>query len=114
MTHHFMTIFTMNGFLKVYDISKHEPKMLVPPKSGYDLFGNFGEIIMAKCNVTGTHLALTIATESLVPDGKMYIWDMEKNKLYHYDFLNKNKPNNGDIENKDSANDSSAFVQRYD
>lgn len=44
----------------------------------------------------------------------MYIWDMEKDKLYHYDFLNKNKPNNGDIENKDSANDSSAFVQRYD
>lgn len=107
-----MTIFTMNGFIKVYDISKHEPKMLVPPKSGYDLFGNFGEIIMAKCNKTGTHIALTIATESLIPDGKVYIWDMEKDRLYQYDFLNKHKPKNGEIEDKDASTEAGAFVRR--
>lgn len=86
-----MSIFTMNGFLKIFDVSRHDPKLIVPPKSGYDLFGNFGEIIMAKCNATGTHLAMTIATESLVPDGKLYIWEMEKDRLSNYDFLNKYK-----------------------
>lgn len=105
----------MNGFLKVYDVSRHEPKLVVQPKSGYDLFGNFGEIIMARCNLSGTHMALTIATESLVPDGKLYIWDMEKDRLSSYDFL-KNI-NQSDTENeKKNPNESfeqiNTFVRR--
>lgn len=105
----------MNGYIKVYDISRHEPKLICPPKSGYDLFGNFGEIIMAKCNATGTHLALTIATESLIPDGKLYIWNMEKDKLCYYDFLNRNHQNLADIEKKNSKEPSDAipFVRRF-
>lgn len=91
LTRNFLTIYTMNGFIKVYDISKHEPKLVTQPKSGYDLFGNFGEIIMAKVNITATHMALTIANEALIPDGKLYIWDMERDKLGEYDFLNRNK-----------------------
>lgn len=110
-----MTIFTMNGFLKIYDVSRHEPKLIAPAKSGYDLFGNFGEIIMAKCNATGTHLAMTIATESLVPDGKLYIWDMEKDRLSNFDFLSKS--NNQPTENgQKSPNEAeqSTFVRRLD
>lgn len=84
----------MNGFIKIYDVSRHEPKLIVPAKSGYDLFANFGEIIMAKCNVTGTHMAMTVATASLVPDGKLYIWDIDKDRLTNYDFLNKNEKRN--------------------
>lgn len=115
--HKYMTIFTMNGFLKVYDVSRHEPKLIVPPKSGYDLFGNFGEIIMAKTNATGTHLAMTIATESLIPDGKLYIWDMEKDRLASYDYLNGNRPANIEIDKKNTneaslAEQSSSFVRR--
>lgn len=86
-----MTVFTLNGFVKVYDVSRHDPKLLTPTKSGYDLFGNFGEIIMAKCNATASHVAITIATESLVPDGKVYIWDVERDIVGEYDFLLKNK-----------------------
>lgn len=87
----YLTVFTLNGFVKVYDVSRHEPKLLTPSKSGYDLFGNFGEIIMAKCNATATHVAITIASESLVPDGKVYIWDVERDIVGEYDFLLKNK-----------------------
>lgn len=113
MTRNFMTIFTMNGFLKVYDISRHEPKLIIPAKAGYDLFGNFGEIIMAKCNVTGTHIALTIANESLVPDGKIYIWDVEKDRLCNYDFLSKQMPTeNEKKDSKDTSADLSSFVRR--
>lgn len=113
--HHFMTIFTMNGFLKVYDVSRHEPKLIIPPKSGYDLFGNFGEIIMAKCNIKGTHLAMTIATESLVPDGKLYIYDMEKDRLSSFDFLNKNnkQPTENEKKNPNEV-EKSTFVRRLE
>lgn len=99
----------MNGFLKVYDISRHEPKPIFPAKAGYDLFGNFGEIIMAKCNVTGTHIALTIANESLVPDGKIYIWDVEKDRLCNFDFLSRQIATENE---KDSSADLSPFVRR--
>lgn len=96
----------MNGYLKIYDISRHEPKLIVPSKCCYDLFGNFGEIIMAKCNSNGTFVALTIATESLVPDGKLYIWDLERDKLGEYDFLNSavtEDNNNGKEQQQTSA-----------
>lgn len=92
MTHHYLTTFTMNGFLKIYDVSRHEPKLLTQPKNGYDLFGNFGEIILAKCNAKGTHVALTVATESLVPDGKLYVFDLERDILGEYDFLKNRQP----------------------
>lgn len=110
-----MSIFTMNGFLKIFDVSRHDPKLIVPPKSGYDLFGNFGEIIMAKCNATGTHLAMTIATESLVPDGKLYIWEMEKDRLFNYDFLNKNKQPTTENEKKNVKDaEQGPFVRRLE
>lgn len=114
LTRNFMTIFTMNGFLKLYDISRHEPKLIIPAKAGYDLFGNFGEIIMAKCNVAGTQIALTIANESLTPDGKLYIWDTEKDRLYSFDFLNK-QSDTGEADKKDAkdgSTDPNAFVRR--
>lgn len=81
----------MNGFVKVFDVSRHEPRLLTPTKSGYDLFDNFGEIILAKCNSTASHVAITIATESLVPDGKVYIWDVERDIVGDYNFLLTNK-----------------------
>lgn len=46
---------------------------------------------MAKCNATASRVAITIATESLVPDGKVYIWDVERDLVGEYDFLLKNK-----------------------
>lgn len=115
LTRNFMTIFTMNGFIKLYNISRHEPKLIIPAKAGYDLFGNFGEIIMAKCNVTGTQIAMTIANETLIPDGKLYIWDTEKDRLCNFDFLHK-PIDTGDGEKKDMKEDSidhNDFVRRY-
>lgn len=79
----------MNGFIKVFDVSKHEPKLLTKAKSGYDMFSNFGEVILAKCNANGTILAITIATEQLIPDGLIYIWNIEKDTVNSFDFLGK-------------------------
>ncbi|XP_058442990.1 intraflagellar transport protein 140 homolog isoform X2 [Malaya genurostris] len=85
----YLTIFTLNGYIKLFDISRHELKLVQPPKCAYDLFEKFGEIISAKSNSTGTHLALTIANEQLLPDGKLYLWNLESNSIQHYEFLTK-------------------------
>ncbi|XP_055383288.1 intraflagellar transport protein 140 homolog [Condylostylus longicornis] len=98
ITSHYLTIFTMNGYIKLFDISRHEPKQMINPKSGYDLFESFGEFILAKCNSNGSQLALIIANESLMPDGKIYCWDFERDIIRSYDFLKDS--NNNDNNNR--------------
>ena len=89
LTGKFLTIFTLNGFLKIYDVSRHELKLLLPVKNAYDLFENFGEVIMAKTNNDGTNVAITIANETLIPDGKLYVWKLETDTVIFFDFLQK-------------------------
>lgn len=90
----YLTIFTLNGYIKVFDVSRHELKLVVPTKNAYDLFENFGEVIMAKANKEGTFVAMTIATESLVPDGKLYIWKLESDQVVLHDFIQKENSEN--------------------
>lgn len=52
---------------------------------------DFGEIIQAKSNSNGTKIGLTIAAANLIPDGKLYIWDIEKDNLLSYDFKKKRR-----------------------
>uniref|UniRef100_A0A182QMN5 Uncharacterized protein n=1 Tax=Anopheles farauti TaxID=69004 RepID=A0A182QMN5_9DIPT len=82
----FLTVFTLNGYIRLYDVSRHDIRLLHPPKSAYDLFEKFGEIIMARTNANGTYVALTIANEQLLPDGKLYLWNLESNLLSVRDF----------------------------
>ncbi|XP_035773197.1 intraflagellar transport protein 140 homolog [Anopheles albimanus] len=82
----FLTVFTLNGYLKLYDVSRHDVKQLQPARCGYNMFEKFGEIIAAKTNATGTHVALTIANEQLHPDGSLYLWCLESNVLKPYEF----------------------------
>lgn len=88
----------MNGFIKLYDVVRHEPRQLVPAKCGYDMFSNFGEVMAAKCNASGTIVALTVANENLLPDGKLYVWHLERDVLRSFDFLNtRNDKSDGAI-----------------
>lgn len=91
LTSCYFSIFTMNGYIKTYDISRHDPKILFPPKSAYDLFEDFGEVIQVKCNASGTHLALFIANRSFVPKPVLYCWDFEKNVLMEKNLVDKDK-----------------------
>lgn len=74
----------MKGFIKTYDVSRHDPKLLFPGKSGYDLFEDFGEVIFAKCNCSGTHLAIIIANQNFFPKPILYCWNFERNILMDY------------------------------
>lgn len=85
MTGSYLSIFTMNGYIKTYDTTRHDPKILFPSKSAYDLFEDFGEVIMVKCNTAGTHLSLVIANRSFVPKPVLYCWDFERNHLMELD-----------------------------
>lgn len=105
LTEHYLTIFTFNGFVKVFDVSRHEPKMVSIPKCCFDMFDNFGEVIMARCNATATYVAITIATESLVPDGKLHVWNVERDAVGEFDFVRRAEAEKSDdlLSNEDRA-----------
>ncbi|KAB0793767.1 hypothetical protein PPYR_13387 [Photinus pyralis] len=87
VTSNYLTVFTMEGYLKIYDLSETEPKVITPIRSLYDMCTDFGEIIQAKANSNGSKVALTLAAANLVPDGKLYVWDVEQDNLnLSYDF----------------------------
>uniref|UniRef100_T1GZR6 IFT140 second beta-propeller domain-containing protein n=1 Tax=Megaselia scalaris TaxID=36166 RepID=T1GZR6_MEGSC len=106
----------MNGYLKVYDITRHDHRQLFHPRSGYDLFENFGEIIAAKCN--GSFMAVLLANESLIPDGRVYCWNYQNDTVNYFDFLKcKDENGGGDGGSGSSAMDdkspsSSSFVAK--
>lgn len=92
-----LTVFTMDGFLKLYNLSGDEPKLTTPVKSMYDMVPDFGEIIQAKSNRVGNRIALTLADANLIPDGILYIWDIEDDSIVQYDFY-KAQDSNGEAE----------------
>ncbi|KAH8409514.1 hypothetical protein KR222_007700 [Zaprionus bogoriensis] len=85
LTGSYLTVFTMNGYVKAYDVSRHDPKLLFPSKSGHEIFDDFGEFILVKCNSLGSHLALVIANSSFTPLHSIFCWDFERNNLLEYD-----------------------------
>lgn len=86
VTNNFLTIFTMEGYVKIFDLSDPQPKLVTPTKSVQDLIVDFGEIIQAKTNASANQIALTIAAANLVPDGKLYVYDIENNEMFIKNF----------------------------
>ncbi|XP_063916884.1 intraflagellar transport protein 140 homolog [Zophobas morio] len=85
-TGNYLTLFTIEGYLKIYELTDNEPKLTVPGRNIYDMCPDFGEIIQAKSNCSGNKVAMTLAASNLIPDGKLYIWDVETDLLLSYDF----------------------------
>lgn len=99
VTSKFLTIFTMEGFLKIFDVSEPQPKPLTPTKAVHELIGDFGEVIQAKTNASGNKIALTIAAANLVPDGKLYVYDMDNNEMFIQNFRH-NEQGNDSVESE--------------
>lgn len=105
----FLTVFTMEGFLKLYNLEDvANLKLVTPVRNLYDMCSNFGEVIQAKSNSNGSKIALTLAGENLVPDGKLYVWDIEPDKMSEYDFLR----GNGSVEDESDSDDTKALYER--
>lgn len=105
LTDKFLTIFTMEGYVKIFDLSDPQPKLVTPTKSIQDLVVDFGEIIQAKTNALGNQIALTIAAANLVPDGKLYVYDIENNEMFIKDFRDNENKNSDKLEVEDDSND---------
>ncbi|EFA08985.1 Intraflagellar transport protein 140 homolog-like Protein [Tribolium castaneum] len=95
VTGNYLTIFTIEGYMKVYELGENEAKLSIPARNLYDMCPDFGEIIQAKSNSSGNKIALTLAAANLVPDGRLYVWDVENDNLLSYDF---HKYGNFDLE----------------
>lgn len=86
ITGNFLTIFTIEGFVKVYELNENDPKLVIPARNLYDMCTDFGEIIQAKCNCSGNKIGMTLAAANLIPDGRLYVWDVETDDFLSYDF----------------------------
>lgn len=87
-----LTIYTINGYIKICDLSKlgNSDTLIPVTKDVHEYCDDFGEIIWAKSNCLGTKVAFAVANVNLVPDQKLYFLDVENNLLEAIEyFLNK-------------------------
>lgn len=81
-----------------------------------DLVKDFGEIISVRCNCLGTKVSIAVAYSSLVPDPKLYIWDIENDVFTFFNFAS-GCPEDDDIDGTappNSADSSSKEITHQD
>lgn len=74
-TNKYIIIASMDGTLKLAEITKKGLKMPFPPKNCYQMIEDFGEVMRASVNSTCKYICLSIATSGLAPDPRLYLWD---------------------------------------
>ena len=104
----FLVCATMNGYLRMWDLSRRDAKPHSHPKhlpdqvdddnndnndddnhnddDDIDQIPDFGEVISAKCNRNATKVGILVAQSSLIPDPKFYVWDVETDTVHYFNF----------------------------
>lgn len=72
----YVVIATMDGTLKLAEITKKGLKMPYPAKNCYQMIEDFGEVMRASVNCTGRYICLSVANSGLAPDPRLYLWDV--------------------------------------
>ncbi|XP_038211923.1 intraflagellar transport protein 140 homolog [Zerene cesonia] len=80
-TNRFIVVATIDGVLKLAEITKKGLRMPYPPKNCYQIFEDFGEIMRASVNSNGNYICLSIANAGLAPDPKIYLLDVANDKI---------------------------------
>ncbi|KAL0892992.1 hypothetical protein ABMA27_014659 [Loxostege sticticalis] len=75
-TNKFIVVATMDGTLKLVEITKKGLRMPFPPKNCYQMIEDFGEVMRASVNCVGRYICLSIANAGLAPDPRLYLWDV--------------------------------------
>lgn len=75
-TNKYIVVATMDGTLKLAEITKKGLRMPYPPKNCYQGIENFGEIMRASVNCSGRYICLSVANAGLAPDPRLYLWDV--------------------------------------
>ena len=82
----FLVCATLNGCLKMWDLSRREAKSHAHPKYLSEHITNFGEVISARVNANATKVSVLVAHSNLIPDPKLYIWDVENDVILYFNF----------------------------
>ncbi|XP_028177107.1 intraflagellar transport protein 140 homolog [Ostrinia furnacalis] len=80
-TNKFITVATMDGTLKLVEITKKGLRMPFPPKNCYQMIEDFGEVMRASVNSVGRYICLSIANAGLAPDPRLYLWDVANDSV---------------------------------
>ncbi|XP_041978131.1 intraflagellar transport protein 140 homolog [Aricia agestis] len=91
-TNKYIVVATVDGTLKVAEISKKGLRMPYPSKNCYQMIEDFGEIMRSSVNATGHYICLSIANAGLAPDPKIYLWDVANDKITNTSLDNTKSP----------------------
>lgn len=72
----FIVIATMDGTLKLAEMTKKGLRMPYPPKNCYQMIEDFGEVMRGSVNCIGRYICLSVANSGLAPDPRLYLWDV--------------------------------------
>lgn len=75
-TNKFIVIATIDGTIKLAEITKKGLRMPYPSKNCYHVIEDFGEIMRSSVNASGLYICLSIANAGLAPDPRIYLWDV--------------------------------------
>lgn len=75
-TNKFIVIATIDGTIKLAEITKKGLRMPFPAKNCYQMIEDFGEIMRSSVNASGLYICLSIANAVLAPDPRIYLWDV--------------------------------------
>ncbi|XP_044589157.1 intraflagellar transport protein 140 homolog isoform X2 [Cotesia glomerata] len=102
LTGQYLTVASINGILKIWDLNKRLAKLHTRTLAVYDVIKDFAEIIEAKCNSDCRCVSITVATSNLLPSSILYIWDIEGDQIFEFDYakLSENHQNYSEVISK--------------
>ncbi|XP_076680544.1 intraflagellar transport protein rempA [Andrena cerasifolii] len=98
LTGQYLTVASLNGILKIWDLSKREAKLHTRAMATYEAISDFAEIIEARCNADCRCVSITVAMTNLMPSSTLYVWDIESDQIHEFDFAESD-----DIDEDDTA-----------
>lgn len=90
LTGQYLTVASLNGILKIWDLSKREAKLHTRAMATYEAISDFAEIIEARCNADCRCVSITVAMANLMPSSILYVWDIESDHIHEFDFAESN------------------------
>lgn len=82
----YLTVASLNGILKIWDLGKREAKLHTRAMATYEAISDFAEIIEARCNADCHCVSITVAMANLMPSSVLYVWDIESDQIHEFDF----------------------------
>lgn len=84
-----MAVFTSGGYIKLWEVTRRDPKTVVPSRI-FEGAENPGIIKSISVNCSGTKISLlTMRPDDsgiMSPDTRVYVYDVELDKLFSFDF----------------------------